>query len=53
MKKLGLKAPPTVTSPVTGESLPLLISSNGEIYVDYRSDFAQILKKYETKAETR
>ncbi|MDI6562928.1 hypothetical protein QL731_20155, partial [Bacillus altitudinis] len=30
-KKLGLKAPPTVTRPVTGESLPLLITSNGEI----------------------
>ncbi|WP_353855408.1 hypothetical protein [Bacillus sp. Bos-x628] len=51
-KKLGLKQPPTVTSPVTGNSLPLLISSNGEIYVDYRSDFAHILQKMKQKPKT-
>ncbi|MEK5007169.1 hypothetical protein MHI11_08365 [Bacillus sp. FSL K6-3312] len=48
-KKLGLKSPPTVMSPVTGNSLPLLISPNGEIYVDYRSDFAHILKNTKRK----
>lgn len=48
-KKLGFKTPPAVTSPVTGNSLPLLISSNGQIYVDYRSDFAYILEKMKQK----
>ncbi|MFS0656516.1 hypothetical protein [Bacillus sp. 179-C3.3 HS] len=51
-KKLGLKTPPVVTSPVTGNSLPLLISSNGEIYVDYRSDFTHILEKMKQKPKT-
>ncbi|MGE6629519.1 hypothetical protein [Bacillus sp. NPDC077027] len=48
-KKLGLKEPATVISPVTGNSLPLLISSDGEIYVDYRSDFTSILQKVKNK----
>ncbi|WP_429668612.1 hypothetical protein [Bacillus gobiensis] len=42
-EKLGLKQPPEVTSPVTGNSLPLLIDGHGEIVVDYRSDLSFLL----------
>jgi hypothetical protein len=44
-EKLGLKEPPEVTSPVTGNSLPLLIDGKGEIVVDYRSDLSYLLKQ--------
>lgn len=44
-KKLGLKAPPHVTSPYSGENLPLIIGTDGEVYVDYRIDLYRALKK--------
>lgn len=44
-EKLGLNKPPEVTSPVTGNSLPLLIDGRGEIVVDYRSDLSILLKQ--------
>ncbi|WFA03494.1 MULTISPECIES: hypothetical protein [Bacillus] len=44
-QKLGLKEPPSVTSPVTGDSLPLLVDQKGDIQVDYRMDLAKLLKK--------
>ncbi|NPC92786.1 hypothetical protein HOO54_11235 [Bacillus sp. WMMC1349] len=47
--KLGLKEAPSVTSPLTGTSLPLLIDEKGEIKVDYRLDLASLLKKSRKK----
>lgn len=45
--KLGLKEEPFVVSPFTGKNLPLLITSNNEIVVDYRIDLYEYLTKYE------
>ncbi|MBS2969424.1 hypothetical protein J9317_11675 [Metabacillus sp. KIGAM252] len=43
--KLGLKTAPAVTSPFSGNQLPLLIGSDGEIFVDYRIDLQSKLKE--------
>ncbi|MEH7236596.1 hypothetical protein [Bacillus sp. JJ1562] len=45
--KLGLKEAPFVVSPFTGKNLPLLITNNNEIIVDYRMDLYEYLSKYE------
>ncbi|ANB58789.1 hypothetical protein GFC29_1489 [Anoxybacillus sp. B7M1] len=47
-KKLGYKEPPYAISPFSGNNLPFVIDYNGEIYVDYRIDLYDMLKK--TKA---
>ncbi|HZG60281.1 MAG TPA: hypothetical protein VEY68_07440 [Anoxybacillus sp.] len=44
-KKLGYKEPPYAVSPFSGNNLPFLIDYNGEIYVDYRMDLYDALKK--------
>ncbi|AZB43350.1 hypothetical protein CEF21_14135 [Bacillus sp. FJAT-42376] len=44
-KKLGLKEAPTAESPYTGNRLPLLIGSDGEIFADYRIDLQMKLKE--------
>ncbi|MEH7387408.1 hypothetical protein V7147_18620 [Bacillus sp. JJ1521] len=50
--KLGLKEEPFVVSPFTGKNLPLLITSNNEIVVDYRIDLYEYLSKFEHKYQT-
>jgi hypothetical protein len=45
--KLGFSEDPVAVSPYTGANLPFVISGEGEIYVDYRSDLYQILKESE------
>jgi hypothetical protein len=44
-KKLGYKEPPYAVSPFSGNNLPFIIDYNGEIYVDYRIDLFEALKK--------
>lgn len=44
-KELGYKNPPQVKSPFSGNYLPLVIDGNAEIYVDYRIDLNDALKK--------
>ncbi|MBA1161659.1 hypothetical protein H0A35_11625 [Bacillus licheniformis] len=44
-EKLGLKEAPSVTSPLSGTSLPLLVDEKGVIKVDYRMDLAKLMKK--------
>lgn len=44
-KKLGYKETPTVTSPFSKRELPLVITGDGSIYVDYREDLYQKLKE--------
>ena len=44
-EKLGLKEAPSVTSPLSGTSLPLLVDEKGDIKVDYRMDLAKLMKK--------
>ncbi len=45
-----MKDSPSVKSPVSGTSLPLLIGADGEIYADYRVDLAQRLKENKRKS---
>ncbi|RHW41240.1 hypothetical protein D1B31_09930 [Neobacillus notoginsengisoli] len=42
---LGYKEPPHVVSPYTQQNLSFVVSGNAEVYVDYRSDLYQVLKK--------
>ncbi|MED4801066.1 hypothetical protein P9684_14720 [Bacillus atrophaeus] len=44
-KKLGMKHALTVTSPISGASLPLMIGGDGDIYADYRIDLADCMKQ--------
>ncbi|NUC19047.1 hypothetical protein JG486_26865 [Bacillus mycoides] len=44
-KKLGYKDVPQVTSPYSGKGLPLVINEKGELFVDYRIDLYEALKK--------
>ncbi|MFK2824222.1 hypothetical protein QYG89_00755 [Bacillus sp. B190/17] len=44
-KKLGYKEEPYVVSPYTNHNLPLVISGDGRIYVDYSSDLYAVLKE--------
>jgi hypothetical protein len=44
-KKLGYKEDPYAVSPFTQKNLPFIVDGNAEIYVDYRSDLFEKLKK--------
>lgn len=44
-KQLGLDKPLYAVSPFTQQNLPLVIDGSGEIFVDYRSDLYQAIKK--------
>ncbi|WP_071459975.1 hypothetical protein [Bacillus massilinigeriensis] len=44
-KKLGYKEEPVAVSPFTGKNLPFVISGEGEIYVDYRTDLYEKLRE--------
>lgn len=48
-QKLGYKEDPVVISPYSGNSLPFVINGQGEIFVDYSSDLAEILKENPTR----
>ncbi|WP_445663933.1 hypothetical protein [Heyndrickxia sp. FSL W8-0423] len=43
-KKIGYKEEPYAISPYTNNNLPFVITTKGEIYVDYSSDLYQALK---------
>jgi len=44
-KQLGYEKPPYVVSPFTNQNLSLVITGDAEVYVDYRPDLYQALKK--------
>jgi hypothetical protein len=46
-KELGYEEEPFVVSPFTNRNLPLVINGNAEIFVDYRIDLFEALKKEE------
>ncbi|MEK4028957.1 MULTISPECIES: hypothetical protein [Bacillaceae] len=48
-KKIGFKEEPYVVSPYTQQNLPLVISGDGNIYVDYSSDLYAAIKKSQEK----
>lgn len=43
-KKIGYQEEPVAVSPFTNQNLHFVISTEGEIYVDYRSDLYQAMK---------
>lgn len=43
-EKIGYKEEPVVVSPFTNQNLHFIVSSDAEIYIDYRSDLYQALK---------
>lgn len=43
--ELGFRQPPFVVSPYTNQNLPLIITGNAEVFVDYRQDLYQLLQK--------
>lgn len=46
-KKLGLDSEPYVVSPYSHKNLPIVMSYEGDLYVDYRIDLYNALKEYE------
>lgn len=50
-KKIGYKEEPVVVSPFTNQNLHFIISTEGEIYVDYRSDLYQAIKSSKKEIE--
>lgn len=46
-QKLGFKEDPVALSPYTGRNLPLVITGDAEVYVDYTSDLHEALQKQE------
>lgn len=50
-KKIGYKEEPVAVSPYTNQNLHFIIATDGEIFIDYRSDLYQAIKssKYELK----
>lgn len=50
-KRIGYKEEPVVVSPFTNQNLHFIISTEGEIYVDYRSDLYQAIKSSQKEFE--
>lgn len=45
-KKLGFETEPYVVSPYSKKNLPIVMDTQGKLYVDYRIDLNSALKKY-------
>lgn len=45
-EKLGYKSPPHVVSPFTQENLPIIMNTDGKLYIDYSIDLNDALEKY-------
>src|SRR5699024_8142199 len=50
-EKLGFKEEPTVISPFSRQKLPLLITTDGDIIVDYRVDFQLAMDEFNPDIE--
>ena len=50
-EELGLKEPPTVTSPYSQTNLPIIMDTTGQIHIDYRIDLHQALQEYDHNYE--
>jgi hypothetical protein len=46
-EKIGLENPPVIQSPYSDALLPVVMDSNGQVYVDYRIDLNYALKEYD------
>lgn len=45
--KLGYKSEPHVVSPFTNANLPLVINTDGELFIDYRIDLKQAMEEFD------
>lgn len=50
-KEMGFSEEPTVVSPYTGRNLPMVITGNGDVYIDYAMDLYSALQEYEGELE--
>ncbi|WLV23449.1 hypothetical protein QR721_07210 [Aciduricibacillus chroicocephali] len=50
-KKLKLKQMPTVESPYSHKKLPIIMDIDGNLYVDYRIDFYELIKEKPEKSK--
>jgi len=50
-KKLKLKQRPTVESPYSHKQLPIIMDTDGKLYVDYRIDFYELIQKQPEKTK--
>ncbi len=50
-ESLGLSSEPYVVSPFSNNNLPIVMDTDGELYVDYRIDLYDALQKYEYQYE--
>lgn len=50
-EKLGFKEEPLVVSPFSQQRLPLLMTTDGELIVDYRIDLQMALEQYDVNIE--
>ncbi|MFP5113410.1 hypothetical protein ACSU64_13625 [Bacillaceae bacterium C204] len=50
-KQLGYKKAPVVTSPFSDQNLSFVITGSAEVYVDYRPDLYQAMKKTDVKVK--
>lgn len=48
---LGLSSEPYVVSPYSNKNLPIIMDTNGQLYVDYRIDLNDALQTYEHEYE--
>lgn len=46
-EKLGMKEEPTVTSPYSNQELPILLTTGGDLIVDYRVDLQLALEQFQ------
>jgi len=51
-EELGLEEAPTVPSPYSEKELPILMNSDGELFVDYRPELYEALETYDHSYET-
>lgn len=46
-EKLGFNSEPQIQSPFSGENLPIIMDTDGNLYIDYRIDLNNFLNEYE------
>lgn len=51
-EKLGFDHEPFVVSPYSQKNLPIIMDTDGQLYVDYRADLYEALKKYDHQYKT-
>lgn len=51
-EKLGFETPPSVKSPYSEHNLPIIMNTDGELFVDFRIDLNDALKEYKHDYET-